>query len=83
MTVQVVVLVESLILVVAALVWWRREHRWRAIAGLRVGLAAEFTNELCAGIQRKFGHRKSQRVINEAMRKAQNVHRAKVMGITK
>jgi hypothetical protein len=80
---DLVVLVEFLALIVVGIVWWRREHKWRAIAGLRTGLAAEFTDRLCAEIQRKLGPRKGMRVISESMRTAREAWNAKVMGIAK
>jgi len=78
-----VAVVELLALVVVAVVWWRRERKWKAIAGLRTGLASEFTDRLCAGIQRKLGRRKGMRIINEAMRTAREAWNTKVMGIAK
>jgi len=80
---NLVVVVEFLALVVVAAVWWRRERKWKAIAGLRTGLASEFTDRLCAGIQRKLGRRKGLKVINEAMRTAREAWNTKVMGIAK
>jgi len=83
MTMGLVVVVELLALIVVGIIWWRRERRWRAIAGLRTGLAGEFTDRLCAEIQRKLGRRKGMRVINESMRVAREAWNAKVMGIAK
>jgi len=83
MTSELALVIESLALVVAALIWWRRERKWRAVAGLRTGLAGEFTDRLCAEIQRKLGRRKGMRVINESMRVAREAWNTKVMGIAK
>ena len=80
---NLVVVVEFLALVVVLAVWWRRERKWKAIASLRTGLASEFTDRLCAGIQRKLGRRKGMRIINEAMRTAREAWNTKVMGIAK
>jgi len=80
---DLIAVLEALTLVVVAVVWWYRERKWRAIASLRTGLAGEFTDRLCAGIQRKLGRRKGLRIINEAMRTAREAWNAKVMGIAK
>jgi uncharacterized membrane protein len=80
---NLVAVVEFLALVVAGVVWWRRERKWRAVAGLRTGLAGEFTDRLCAEIQRKLGQRKGMKVINESMRTAREAWNTKVMGIAK
>lgn len=80
---DLVAVFEALGLVVLGAAWWRRERRWRAIAGLRTGLVGEFTDRLCAEIQRKLGRRKGLRVINESMRTAREAWNAKVMGIVK
>jgi len=80
---NLVAVVEFLALIVVAVVWLRRERKWKAIAGLRTGLASEFTDRLCAGIQRKLGRRKGLKIINEAMRTAREAWNTKVMGIAK
>ena len=80
---DLVAVVELLALIVVLAVWCRRERKWKAIASLRTGLASEFTDRLCAGIQRKLGRRKGMRIINESMRMAREAWNAKVMGIAK
>jgi hypothetical protein len=80
---DLIAIVEGIVLVVGGALWWRSGRRWRAIAGLRTGLASEFTDRLCAEIQRKLGRRKGMGIINESMRTAREAWNAKVMGIAK